>query len=67
MKTISLNGKWNMQSADNAFSCIADVPGSDFGNLIKNNIIKTPLVSGDENEALAVARKDFVFERDFSD
>ncbi len=65
MKTISLNGKWNMQSADNAFSCIADVPGSDFGNLIKNNIIKTPLVSGDENEALAVARKDFVFERDF--
>lgn len=65
MVSFSLNGKWNLKSTDSYFECQADVPGSDFGNLIKNDIIKSPLISGREEDAMPVAKRDFVFERSF--
>ncbi len=63
---LELNGKWNMvrQSDGKAFS--AYIPGTDFGALIKCGAIKNPLISGDENEALATAAENYAFSRSFT-
>ena len=44
MKKICLNGKYDMiDTADGSVICKADIPGSDFGNMIKNGLIENPL------------------------
>lgn len=65
MNTIDLSGKWIMKNCTDGKEYPADIPGSDFGNLIKNGAIKNPLISGDEKEGIAVGENDFEFKRDF--
>lgn len=66
MKTISLAGNWKMKNCTDGSECSAVIPGSDFGNLIKNGRIKNPLVSGDEKEGIAIGENDYEFLRSFT-
>lgn len=65
MNKILLNGVWHIESLNKAFALDGDVPGTDFGNLIKKGLIVNPLISGIEEEALKTAENDFVFSREF--
>ncbi|MCQ2462179.1 MAG: hypothetical protein MJ177_02090 [Clostridia bacterium] len=63
---VELNGKWNMIRQRDGKQFPADIPGTDFGALIKCGEIKNPLISGDENEALATASDNYAFSRSFT-
>ena len=63
---LELNGKWNMVRRRDGKAFPADIPGTDFGALIKCCEIKNPLISGDENEALATASENYTFSRSFT-
>ncbi|MCH5321184.1 MAG: hypothetical protein J1E36_05435 [Eubacterium sp.] len=65
MNKINLAGNWIMKNCTDGKEYDAVIPGSDFGNLIKNNTIKSPLISGDEKEGISVGENDFEFKRDF--
>ena len=65
MEKVVLNGLWNIVSTDGVFNIQGKIPGTDFGNLIKEGQIKNPLISGIEQEALKTAEKDFTFSREF--
>ena len=65
MNKIDLNGIWHISSRNKKYVLQGDVPGTDFGNLIKQNLIPNPLISGIEEEALAIAENDFIFSRTF--
>ena len=65
MEQLLLNGKWNIEAPEAGFAIVGDIPGSDFGNLIKQGVIKNPLISGVEQEALDTAKYDFTFSREF--
>ena len=66
MKILSLDGIFDMHSADGVFCTKAEIPGSDIGNLIKNGIIENPAEAPDgEKLACETARKSFIFERAF--
>jgi len=65
MKVISLNGKWTIKNRTTGSEFIGDVPGTDVGNLIKYQNVKNPLISGDEQEGIDIAKNDFSFLRDF--
>lgn len=66
MVKISLNGTWSMKNCKTNKAIDATVPGSDFGNLIKAGVIKNPLISGIEEEALKTAEDDFEWSRIFT-
>lgn len=66
MKKLNLNGEWILKNCTDNSENSACVPGSDFGALIKNRIIKNPLISGIEEEALKTAENDFEFSRVFT-
>ena len=65
MKKVLLNGIWDIESQNGQFKLTGDIPGTDFGNLIKANLIKNPLISGIEEEALKTAENDFTFSTEF--
>lgn len=65
MFSLSLNGKWQMKNCTTGQTISARVPGTDFGNLIENGVIKNPLISGKEEEALKTAEHDYEFSRFF--
>ena len=65
MKKIVLNGVWDIESKNKKYVLKGDVPGTDFGNLVKQGIIVSPLISGIEDEALKIAEEDFTFSRSF--
>ena len=65
MNKILLNGVWDIESQNKMFVLKGDVPGTDFGNLIKQGLIQNPLISGIEKDALTIAENDFVFSREF--
>ena len=65
MKKIVLNGIWDIESQNKMYVLKGDVPGTDFGNLIKQGLIQNPLISGIEKDALTIAENDFVFSREF--
>ena len=65
MIKVDLNGKWNLVSNDGVYNLVADIPGSDVGNLIKQNLVKNPLISGKEEEGIEIAKKDYTFSRKF--
>lgn len=65
MKNINLGGSWIMKNCTDQKEYNAVIPGSDFGNLIKNNAIKNPLISGDEKEGIRIGENDFEFRREF--
>ncbi len=65
VEKILLNGLWNIVSTDGVYNIQGKIPGTDFGNLIKEGKIKNPLISGVEEEALKTAEKDYTFSREF--
>ena len=65
MNKLLLNGIWHLESQDGAYKVDGNVPGTDFGILIKAGLLKNPLISGDEKEALVTAEKDFTFSKEF--
>lgn len=65
MKKINLAGKWTMKNCTDGREYTADIPGSDFGNLIKNGAIKSPLISGDMKEGISTGENDIEFRREF--
>lgn len=65
MNTINLAGSWIMKDCTTGQEYDSTIPGSDFGNLIKNNAIVNPLISGDEKEGIAIGERDFEFSRKF--
>ncbi len=66
MNTINLSGNWTMKNCADGKAYNAVIPGSDFGNLIKNGAIKNPLISGDEKEGIKIGENDFEFKREFT-
>lgn len=66
MKKIPLTGKWQIKNCTSGKAISGDVPGSDFGNLIKAGEIASPLISGNAEEALKTAENDFEFSRKFT-
>ncbi|MBQ8504181.1 MAG: hypothetical protein IJ491_07880 [Clostridia bacterium] len=66
MNIINLEGTWKMKNCTDNKEYSAVLPGSDFGNLIKNEAIKNPLISGDENEGISTAENDFEFTKSFT-
>ena len=66
MNKLTLNGKWQIKNCTSQRVITGDVPGSDFGNLIKYGEIVNPLISGAEAEALKTAENDFEFSRSFT-
>ncbi|HCO38117.1 MAG TPA: hypothetical protein DIT11_06775, partial [Ruminococcaceae bacterium] len=68
MKKICLNGKYDMiDTADGSVICKADIPGSDFGNMIKNGLIENPLnMTKPEELVKSVYSKNIAFETKFS-
>lgn len=65
MNTLNLAGRWIMKNCSNNKEYSAVIPGSDFGNLIKNQAVKNPLISGDEKEGIAIGKNDIDFIRNF--
>lgn len=66
MKITSLNGVYELCSSAGTYSCRAEIPGSDIGNLMKQGLIPDVLNAPDgEAAAEKVAGEDFVFSRNF--
>ncbi|MGN1202964.1 MAG: glycosyl hydrolase 2 galactose-binding domain-containing protein, partial [Eubacterium sp.] len=66
MNKINLAGDgWIMKNCTDNKEYPASIPGSDFGNLIKNSAIKNPLISGDEKEGIRTGENDIEFKREF--
>lgn len=63
---LELNGRWKMTRGSDGKVFPAEIPGTDFGTLIRCGEISDPLISGDENEALATASDRYVFSRGFT-
>lgn len=61
-----LNGSWTMTRQSDLKEFPAQIPGTDFGALIACGEIPNPLISGDENEALATASDSYSFSRVFT-
>lgn len=66
MHKINLAGdSWIMRNCTDNKEYGAVIPGSDFGNLIRNGAIKNPLISGDEKEGIKTGENDIDFKREF--
>lgn len=66
MNKINLAGSWIMKNCTDNKEYSAVIPGSDFGNLIKNGAIKNPLISGDDKEGIKTGENDIEFKREFT-
>ncbi len=66
MNTLNLGGSWKLKCCADGKVYDAIVPGTDFGNLIRLGVIKSPLISGDEKEGIETGSKDYEFSRSFS-
>lgn len=64
MKTISLNGTWNMQG--NGFDCNGTVPGSVYSFLLSAGQMPDPYYRQNELEATELLEYDYTFSRKFS-
>ncbi len=65
MKTLNLAGDWILKNCNDGKKYNAMIPGSDFGNLIRNGAIKNPLISGDEKEGIKTGENEYEFSKSF--
>lgn len=65
MKTISLNGNWQM-TMPGGKTYGAEVPVSDYNVLLKNGVIDDPFYGTNENDSLYIGETDKSFSRKFS-
>ena len=61
----SLNGTWKLKNEQKSINIEADVPGSIFEALIKNNIIEDPFYGLREHEVSWVYNSDWLYEIEF--
>ena len=67
MKTISLNGAWELRIPESEFSVIpATVPGSVYNDLLTNGLMEDPFYRDNEDKALALMEYDFYYSRSFT-
>ncbi len=66
MNRINLEGTWTLKNCSDKKEYDAVIPGTDFGNLIKNGAVINPLISGDEKEGIAIGENDYEFRRTFT-
>ncbi|TFG02805.1 MAG: glycoside hydrolase family 2 protein [Promethearchaeota archaeon] len=62
---ILLNGKWNLKDEEKGIEIKAEVPGSVFEALIKNNIIEDPFYGLNEHEVSWVYESEWHYETKF--
>ena len=63
MKTITLNGTWQMSGA--GFACKGNIPGSVYSFLLDNQLMEDPFYRMNELEALKLMEHEFEFFRSF--
>ncbi|MCL2630788.1 MAG: hypothetical protein FWD49_04620 [Firmicutes bacterium] len=66
MRKILLNGDWQFKETSSKDFLPAVVPGCNFSDLIKNNIILDPRIGTNEKTAHWVALKDWEYKKSFS-
>lgn len=62
---ISLNGNWKFRQTDKDKWYDAEVPGCNFLDLMRNNLIDDPFVSTNETEVQWVSEKNFEYIKEF--
>lgn len=65
MKTLFLNGSWQMHEWGTTQFLPAKVPGSVYGDLLNAGKMEDPFWRGNELDALALMEKDYEYRRDF--
>lgn len=65
MKKLLLNGAWKMRSTEESGWHDAVVPGSVYEDLLRDGTIGDPFWRENETASLDVARKDYIYTRDF--
>ncbi|RIW34255.1 glycoside hydrolase family 2 protein [Bacillus salacetis] len=66
MQKLDLNGKWSMRCTTEDYEIEANVPGSVMNDLLSNEMIDDPFYRDNEDEALVIASKDYLYEREFN-
>ena len=67
MKTISLNGLWQLCRADGAEPALeAQVPGSVYAAYLRAGAMENPYWRDNEDQALAMMEHDYIFSRTFT-
>ena len=67
MRTISLNGSWELRIPESTFPVVsATVPGSVYNDLLANNLMDNPFYRDNEDQALALMEHDFIYSRSFT-
>lgn len=61
-----LNGVWQLQDAAGEYRCASEVPGCNFLDLERAGIIPNPLIGTNENDVQWVAKRDWIFTREFT-
>ncbi len=65
MNRIVLDGNWNLQSEDKTYSTNGIVPGSVYGDLLRNHLIPDPFDQDNEYLVRDIVKQDFIYERTF--
>ena len=64
---INLNGNWKLKNVtDNNFECIAQVPSTNFNDLMKAGLIPDPFYKTNEKDTLWIGDKDWSYSRSFN-
>ena len=66
MKTLTLNGAWQMRQADTDTWHEAIVPGSVYADLMRDGSMPDPFWRENEREAFELLRNDFEYKRSFA-
>ncbi|MDZ4196886.1 MAG: hypothetical protein U1C51_06515, partial [Candidatus Izemoplasmatales bacterium] len=65
MKKHFLHGTWTLSSPSLSITCEGMVPGSIYGDLLRNNLIEDPFYRDNEFKVCALMEHDFSYERTF--
>lgn len=65
MQKLDLNGEWSMSCTTDDYKIKANVPGSVMNDLLSVGMIADPFYRDNEDEALVIASKDYLYEREF--
>ncbi len=65
IKYLSLNGLWNLSNSDGTIKIKAEVPGSVYEALLKNDIIEDPYYGLNEHQMNKIFEDDWIYEKEF--
>lgn len=66
MQRLSLDGMWEMRSADEERWISAKVPGSVYQNLLEAGEMEDPFFRDNEIEAAEISKRDYLYRREFT-